>query len=368
MQSLLPKDDEPIKPIQPPQPQAPQPFPQQTAPPQGYNYPPPNYPPPNYPPQNYPPQNYPPQSYAPPPPQPAPVNYLPPPADGSNLKFAVLAGAVVVLLATCAWLYYQIGQVRTQVADTKEALLAEIEKIHETSSVTVQTSKRNIESLEKQLAQSRSQAAALSGQAKVDANKHADELAAKLERAQAEQGQKIGAVAADLSGVKDVATATSNKVGEVTTEVGTLKTDTASNKSAIEKTIADLKSARGDLGVQSGLIATNGKELLALKQLGERNYIEFKLAKVKKNVPQKVGDIQLVLESTEPKKNTFSLIIIADDKKVDKKNRTVNEPIQFLLSKSVLPYELVVNDVKKDLVVGYLSVPKVQQTRGSSSN
>jgi len=370
MQSLLPKDDEPIRPIQPPQPQA-QPQPQY-PPPQGYTYPPPNYPPPNYPPQQqtYPPQqpNYPPQGYAPQPqPQPAPVNYVPPPAE-SNLKTYILMGAVLALMAACGYLFYQLGEVRAQVAETKEALLAEIEKIHETSSVTVQTSKRNIEAMEKALAASRAQAAALSGQAKVEAEKHTDEIAAKLEKAQAEQGQKIGAVAADVSDVKSVAAATSTKVGEVTNEVGTLKTDTASNKSAIEKTIADLKSARGDLGVQSGLIATNGKELLALKQLGERNYIEFKLAKVKKNVPQKVGDIQLVLESTEPKKNTFSLTIIADDKKVDKKNRTVNEPIQFLLSKSVLPYELVVNDVKKDLVVGYLSVPKVQQTRGGSSN
>jgi len=274
----------------------------------------------------------------------------------------------VALIAACGYLFYQLGEVRAQVAETKEALLAEIEKIHETSSVTVQTSKRNIEAMEKALAQSRAQAAALSGQAKIEANKHADEIEAKLSKAQAEQGQKISAVSADVSQVKDVAAATSTKVGEVTTELGTVKTDTASNKSAIEKTIADLKTARGDLGVQSGLIATNGKELLALKQLGERNYIEFKLAKVKKNVPQKVGDIQLVLESAEPKKNTFSLIIIADDKKVDKKNRTVNEPIQFLLSKSVLPYELVINDVKKDLVVGYLSVPKVQQSRSASSS
>jgi hypothetical protein len=355
MQSLLPKDDEPIKPIQQPQPQA-QP---QYPPPQGYTYPPPNYPPPNYPPPNYPPQGYAPQPQPQPQPQQmAPVNYGPPPA-GSNLKTSILMGAVVALIAACGYLFYQLNEVRAQIADTKESLSAEIEKIHETSSVTVQTSKRNIESLEKSLAQSRAQAAALSGQAKIEA---------KLSKAQAEQGQKISAVSADVSQVKDVAAATSTKVGEVTNEVGTLKTDTATNKSAIEKTIADLKSARGDLGVQSGLIATNGKELLALKQLGERNYIEFKLAKVKKNVPQKVGDIQLVLESTEPKKNTFSLVIIADDKKVDKKNRTVNEPIQFLLSKSVLPYELVVNDVKKDLIVGYLSVPKVQQTRGGSSN
>jgi hypothetical protein len=369
MQSLLPKDDEPIKPIQQPQPQA-QP---QYPPPQGYTYPPPNYPPPNYPPPNYPPQGYAPQpqqGYAPQPQQPQPqpvrVDYGPAPS-GSNLKTSILMGAVVALIAACGYLFYQLSEVRAQIADTKESLSAEIEKIHETSSVTVQTSKRNIESLEKSLAQSRAQAAALSGQAKIEANKHADEIEAKLSKAQAEQGQKISAVSADVSQVKDVAAATSTKVGEVTNEVGTLKTDTATNKSAIEKTIADLKSARGDLGVQSGLIATNGKELLALKQLGERNYIEFKLAKVKKNVPQKVGDIQLVLESTEPKKNTFSLTIIADDKKVDKKNRTVNEPIQFLLSKSVLPYELVVNDVKKDLVVGYLSVPKVQQTRGSSN-
>jgi hypothetical protein len=373
MQSLLPKDDEPIRPIQPPQPQA-QP---QYPPPQGYNYPPPNYPPPNYPPpqQTYPPQQYPPQqAYAPQPqPQPQQVNYLPPPADGSNLKIAVLMGAVVVLIATSAWLYYQINAVKAQVAETKEALLAEIEKIHETSSVTVQTSKRNIEAMEKSLAQSRAQAAALSGQAKIEAEKHADEIAAKLEHAQAEQGQRIGAVAADVSQVKDVAAATSTKVGEVTNEVGTLKTDTATNKSAIEKTIADLKSARGDLGIQSGLIATNGKELLALKQLGERNYIDFKVATdkhKKKGEPagEKVGDIRVVLKATDPKKNTFDIQIIADDKTIPKPKSTALVPVQFVLSKSVLPYELVVQDVKKDLIIGYLSVPKVQQTRAASSS
>ncbi len=353
MQSLLPKDDEPIKPIQPPQ-QPPPPqaqAPQQAAPPPGYAYPPQNYPPPNYPPPNYPPPSF--------HPQPA----VPAPSGGSDLKVMILMGAVVALMGACGYLFYQVSEVRTQVADTKEALLTEIEKIHETSSVTVQTSKRNIEAMQNQVAQFRAQAAQLSGDAKKEAERHADELAARLERAQAEQGQKVAAVSAEVAGVKDVATATSAKVGEVTNDVGSLKTETASNRSAIEKTIADLKSARGDLGVQSGLIATNGKELLALKQLGERNYIDIKLAKVKKNVPQKFGDVQLVLESADPKKNKFTLVIIADDKRVEKKDRTVNEPIQFLMSKSVQPYELVINDVKKDLVVGYLSVPKVQQTR-----
>jgi hypothetical protein len=347
MQSLIPKDDEPIRPNQPPQQQAPQ----QAGPPPGYNYPPPNYPPPNYPPQGYQPQ-------------PVPVSYGPPP---SNSKISILMGAVIVLIAACGWLFYQLNEVKNQVAETKESLNAEIEKVRETSSVTTQTSRGRFEAMQKELASARAHAAALSGEAKKAAEKHADDIEARLVKAQAEQGKQIGAVTAEVSDVKSVASATSAKVGEVTNEVGTLKTETATNRSAIEKTIADLKSARGDLGVQSGLIATNGKELLALKQLGERNYIDIKLAKAKKNVPQKFGDIQLVLETTEPKKNTFSLVIIADDKKVEKKNRTVNEPIQFLLSKSVLPYELVINDVKKDLITGYLSVPKVQQTRGSSN-
>src|SRR5208282_771390 len=144
MQSLLPKDDEPIRPIQPPQAQQPNP----QAPPPGYGYPPPNYPPPNYPQPAYPPQGY--------APQPAPVNYAQGPApSGSNLKFSILMGAVVALVAACGYLFYQLSEVRAQVAETKEALLAEIEKIHETSSVTVQTSRRNIESMEKQVAQYR---------------------------------------------------------------------------------------------------------------------------------------------------------------------------------------------------------------------
>jgi len=129
-------------------------------------------------------------------------------------------------------------------------------------------------------------------------------------------------------------------------------------KVAMEKTIANLISVRGDLGVQSGLIATNGKELQALKQLGQRDYVDVKLAKVKGNVPQTFGDVQLILEATDPKHNTFTVIIIADDKRVEKRNRTLNAPIQFLLSKSLLPYELVINDIKKDLIAGYLSVPK----------
>ena len=124
----------------------------------------------------------------------------------------------------------------------------------------------------------------------------------------------------------------------------------------MEKTISDLKSTKGDLGVQSGLIATNGKELAALRQLGERNYTEFKLTKTKE--PQRVGDIALLLKKTDPKKNKFTIEVKADDKSTEKKDRNINEPVQFYVAKAALPYEIVVNNVGKDQISGYLSTPK----------
>src|SRR5437879_8319685 len=169
------------------------------------------------------------------------------------------------------------------------------------------------------------QTAQLIAEASTHATTHADELAARLEKAQQEEAQRVTAVTADVSQVKESAVATNTKIGEVSSEVGTVKTDVAATKSELEKTIADLKSTRGDLGVQSGLIATNGKELAALEALGERNYTEFKLAKDKNG--QKVGDIVVLLKSADPKRNRYTIEVIADDKRVEKKDRTINEPV-----------------------------------------
>lgn len=284
----------------------------------------------------------------------------------SGAKIPILFGAVILLLGASGYLFYQISQVRAELATTKDQILDQISKVKETSSESTQTSRRNTEALKKELDAARRAASQLAGQAKVDALKHADELAAKLERVQEAQGKRVDAVGQEATQAKESAAAANTKIEGVSTEVVTVKTATAANRADLEKTIADLRSAKGDLNVQSGLIATNGKELSALKALGERNYTEFKLAKTK--VPQRVGDIQVLLKSVDPKKNRYTIEVIADDKRVEKKDRTVNEPLQLLLSRATIPYELVVNECKKDMIVGYLSAPKVQVTRGQASN
>ncbi len=305
----------------------------------------------------YPGGTTPPPPSTPPPP--------PPSSSGGSGKTAILFGAVIALLAACGYLFYSQYQMRTELraemADMRDSMMSELAKERETSVVTTQTNRKSVDTLKKEVDDARRQANQLAGQAKIDATKHADELADKLEKAQEQQAQRVTAVTADLSQVKDQATSTQGKVGEVSNEVTTLKTQQASTQSELEKTIADLKRTNGDLGVQSGLIATNGKELAALKALGERNYVEFKLAKAK--TPEKVGDVQVRLTSADPKKNKYTVELIADDKKVEKKDRSVNEPVQFYVSKAAQPYELVVNEVRKDMIVGYVSAPKVQQAR-----
>jgi chromosome segregation ATPase len=283
--------------------------------------------------------------------------------NSSGPKVPVVLVLVIALIAATGYLFYQLNQTRAEVAQMRDQLMDEISKIHETTAVTTQTSRRSVDTLKTEVDLARRQASQLAGQAKVDAVKHADELAANLQKIQQEQAQRVTAVSSEVSQVKDQAVAANTRIGEVSTDVGNVKTDVAATRSELEKTIATLKATQGDLGVQSGLIATNGKELAALKALGERNYVEFKLGKTK--APQKVGDIAVLLEKADPKNNRYTIKVIADDKTVQKKDKTVNEPVQFLLSKATQPFELVVNDIKKDLISGYVASPKVQQTRSN---
>jgi hypothetical protein len=283
----------------------------------------------------------------------------------SGVKIPILFGVVFALMGASGYLFYELKEVREEIATTRDSLLAEIAKVHETSNVSMQTNQRSVDSLKSELDEARRVASQLAGQAKLDASKHADELASKLQKMQEEQtakvNEKVSAVSADLSTVKEDSNQNKNRISEVSTDVAGVKTDAAATKAQLEKTIAELKTAQGDMGIQSGLIATNSKQLAALKELGERNYIEFTITKEK--APRKVGDIQVRLKKTDAKKNRYTIEVIADDKTVEKKDKTINEPVQFLLSRAMQPYELVVNNVAKDKITGYLAEPKIQQAR-----
>src|ERR1051325_6984783 len=278
----------------------------------------------------------------------------PAPSSNSGVKTAVVAGALVALVAANVYLYIQVDRLHTEMAKTRESLLTEITNLRETSSVTTASQKKHLETLKDELSQARSQAAQAAGQAKADAVKRAEMLAAKIEQEQANQNKQTQAA---IGEVKEQASTANTKIEAVNTDVSHVKTEVASTKSELDKTINDLKKVTGDLGVTSGYVATNAKELAALKRLGERNYFDINLGKTKQ--PQRVGDIALMLKKTDPKRNKYTIEVLADDKTIEKKDKTANEPVQFLTSKGGrLPYEIIINQVKKDQIVGYLATPK----------
>jgi DNA repair exonuclease SbcCD ATPase subunit len=276
----------------------------------------------------------------------------------SGLLTALAAGAIIALVAANIYLYVQIDHLRGDIAKVRESFATEVSNLRDASSVTSASQQRHLETLKEELEAARNQARTASAQAKTEAIARAEQLSHQIETEQAKVQQQVSR---EITDVKQTAQAANAKIADVSTDVGGVKTQVSETQAELQKTIADLKSTRGDLGVQSGLIATNASELQALKRLGERNIFDFKLGKTK--APQRVGDIALLLRKTDPKHNKFTLEVLADDKTTEKKDRNINEPLQFYTSKAKQPYELVINTVGKDQIVGYLSTPKEQVAR-----
>jgi hypothetical protein len=172
---------------------------------------------------------------------------------------------------------------------------------------------------------------------------------ARKEQQQSDQQlrQQIGEVQAD----------TTTKLGEVATKISGNESQIAATKADLDATKNKLQSTIGDLGVQSGLSAHNHAEVEDLKRLGERDIFEFTLSRSSKG-PEHVGPIQVQLRKTDMKKFKYTLNVVADDKTIEKKDKTAGEPVQFYVRGARAPYEIVVFDVTKDQAKGYLSTPK----------
>jgi len=212
----------------------------------------------------------------------------------------------------------QLEQANTRLADLKGQMDVTTQKIGMTQA---------------ELADARSRAESIrKAQAASDAK-----LSEQIAETQKESEAKIGAVATDVTGAKK--------------DIEATRTDLEATKSKLER-------ATGDMGVMSGLIARNHDDLEELKRRGDRNYYEFTLQKSK--TAQRVGPVQMALGKTDQKKSKYTMTVLADDKSIEKKDKTAGEPVQFYVKGSarMSPYEIVVFDVGKNQITGYLATPK----------
>jgi len=149
---------------------------------------------------------------------------------------------------------------------------------------------------------------------------------------------------------------TAQQVTAVSSAVTDVKTDVAKTQSDLASAVAQLTSMKGDLSGHSSLIARNHDELELLKHKGDRNFYEFTLTKGQR---KPVGTVSLELKKADSKRSKFTLVVYSDDKEYEKKDRNLNEPLQFYSGKDPVLFEIVVNSVSaKNTVTGYLSTPK----------
>ncbi len=256
-----------------------------------------------------------------------------PGGSGGGLKIVLLAVAGLYILASLYLLFDMRGRIGTLEAfqATSSAAQKQLSEHMESSDARM---KATIEALEEKVGIT---------------EKELDARTAELQRAQKsqtarlkEQKEQISAVSGQVEGVK-------TEVGGVKTEVATTRTELEATKEKLERTI-------GDLGIQSGLIAKTRDEVDELRRRGERNYYDFTLIKGQKPTP--VATVSLQLKKADAKKSKFTLNVIADDRTIEKKDRTMLEPLQFYTGKDRQLYEMVVFTVDKNKVVGYVSTPK----------
>jgi cell division protein FtsB len=257
-------------------------------------------------------------------------------AAGTPRWIAVLFGLVIAALAVVVYAGYT----------TQSRVSQDLEKQRDQNKI-----------LSAQLDQANSRIADLKSQVEITTQRMGltrSELAQAKSRAEAIRKEQQTADQELTSQLK----ASQEQIGAVATEVGSTKKDIEATKTDLEATKGKLERSMGDMNVMSGLIAHNKDDLDELRRRGDRNYYEFTVQKSK--FAQRVGPVQLSLIRTDPKKSQYTINVIADDKTIQKKDRTSGEPVQFYVKGSarLAPYEIVVFDVGKNQISGYLATPK----------
>jgi DNA repair exonuclease SbcCD ATPase subunit len=184
-----------------------------------------------------------------------------------------------------------------------------------------------------------------------------------LQRARKQAKQSVASYNKKLSDVNTQLAAKANN-----DDVNKLNTDVSGVKNDLEDTKGKLERATGDMGVMSGLIARNHDDLEELRRKGDRNYYEFTVQKAK--TPQHVGPVQISVNKTDQKRSKYTMTVLADDKSIEKKDKTAGEPVQFYVKGTAryAPYEIVVFEVGKNQISGYLSTPKSAGAATAASN
>jgi len=137
---------------------------------------------------------------------------------------------------------------------------------------------------------------------------------------------------------------------------------------AIEQTRNDLAGTQGDLVSTrtelTGSIAHTHDELVVLEKRGERNYSEFDISKSKEF--RRAGPVEIRLKKANNKHGYADLEMLVDDRNLSQKHVNLFQPLMFSTPDNPQPVEIVINDISKDHIHGYVAASKYKQSELAS--
>jgi hypothetical protein len=276
-------------------------------------------------------------------------------SEGSgSFSTTYLIGATVILVVVLAYLVYGLFSLQ----ESQKTLRAEVQQVLQKLQTDLDLLKTGHKTTLQNINDLRSDTDVIGQKVGVAENvlREARSTQEQLRQRQAQDVAKLQdsiSQKADTNEVKAIQQQSEKKFGEIDQNVGAVRTDVEQTKKNLDDTNRQLVDVRDTLSSQ---IAHNRSELEQLKRKGERTFFEFSLGR--KQGITAVGDIKLLLKKTDVGKQKYEMTIFVDDQKLEKKNIPANEPIQFLVGKDRVRYEVVVNSVGKDKIDGYLAVPK----------
>jgi chromosome segregation ATPase len=288
-----------------------------------------------------------------------PTSQRPAPQEKGLIPEPLKIALIIALLLAVVYLFYDGSQFRKSVRTDLAKISDQVKALEDNNKRGEATLSSQISSLKGEIVGTQEAV----GSTKAELKKSTAQIQAEGQKTKHELSQALAAKADSSQVEAQVQAAKSeaeNKITQVNTEVGGVKTQVTAVKTDLDATRRDLEGTQRQLldvrDTLSAAVAKNSSELAQLRLKGERDYYEFNIPK--KGQLTKVEDIRLILTKADPKRGKFNLKVIVDDSQLEKNDRLINEPIQFLVGQHRVRYELVINSIQKNSANGYLSIPK----------
>lgn len=280
-----------------------------------------------------------------------------PPSQASRLPLLISAAALLIS-AGLGYYLYQLDQRYRALEEGMRAQTAEVASTLQNLQESLEASSRQIGSVTSDLTTvqdgvSRSQAQIA----------QARRLVEQVRQSQQQQRELLGSqieTKADSEQVVELKESSEAKFEEIGGQLSTVSQELEANRQELEKTWNELEKLGLRLTDQGRLIATTSEGLEELRKRGEREYRQFD---ARKNTRIRVGDIALELRKTNRDKQYADIRLFVDDKRIDRNKVYVNSPVIFLAGQSRIEHELVVNEVQKNRILGYVSILTGQQRK-----